>query len=106
MHAVAYAGKGTACTPVARWGGCKRSAYGAGPERPRSNHVHGADHGAITERPRSGAERPHGAARRFPTEPFRGTRAELLRAPPRGAAHGAGTEQLREAACIMPLVWM
>ena len=53
-------------------------------------------------RPRSGAERDHGAARRFRTERLRGTRTERLRAPPRGAMHGAGTEQLREAARIVP----
>ena len=70
------------------------SRAGATTEQPQS------DHGAITERPRSGAERLHRAAPRFPMEPLRGTRTELLRAPPRGAAHGAGTEQLREAACI------
>ena len=78
VHAVAYAGKGTACTPVARWGGCKRSAHGAGPERPRSNH------GAITERQTEPA--------RSDTE-LRGARARSRSAPEHGAAprqpHGA-----------------
>ena len=55
--------------------------------------------GATTERPRSGAERHHGAARRSPAERLHSTRTERLHAPPRGAAHGAGTEQLHEAAC-------
>ena len=68
--------------------------HGAITERSRS------DHGATTERPRSGAERHHGAARPSPAEPLRGICTERLRAPPRGAARGAGAEQLHEAACV------
>ena len=109
MHAVANAGHSTECRPIVRWESCMRSAHGAVPGQPQSDHRatmeqpwsdHGACHGAIPERPRSGPERHHGAARRSRTERLRGTRAERLRAPPRGAAHGAGTEQLHEAACV------
>ena len=97
VHAVAHAGSGTGCGPVARWESRMRSAHGATTGRSRSDHGATTEH--VTERPRSGAERYHGAARRFPTEQLRGTGTELLRGPPRGATHGAATEQLREAAC-------
>ena len=54
-------------------------------------------HRAITERSQSdhmqsGAERHHGAARPSPAEPLRGICTERLRAPPRGAARGAGAD--------------
>ena len=71
-----------------------------------------SDHGATTERSRSDkrsqrgatrscAGREHGAAPRRSTEPLRGSRTELLRAPSNGAAHGASTELLCEAACSL-----